>query len=131
MYNLPWHVRLDLFPFHVDLDWIKLDLTDDPGADSLDITFSPSRDLAEEPGKEQSGRTNVVEDARYQSEPTTVYVIYSEVFGDSLHLIIELKTEILLLGSRRDCVEQNIAYSDISHVSVFDPWTSIGRLFLR
>ncbi len=32
------------------------------------------------PGKQQIGATKVVEDSHYQSDPTTVAIIYSDVY---------------------------------------------------
>ena len=58
---------------------VTLNLVDNPGADSSDITFTAPRDFTQRQGKEQNGTTKIVEDPRYQTSLSPVYVIYTDV----------------------------------------------------
>ena len=58
---------------------LTLELSDNSGPSSEDITFEGPLDYLPGPGKQQNGTTNAVEDPRYQSKNSTVTVIYSEV----------------------------------------------------
>jgi hypothetical protein len=98
-----------------------LELSDNSGPSSEDITFEGPQDYPLGPGKQQNGTTNAVEDPRYQSKNSTVTVIYSEV-KKMQNKLIKSRSKIIKSdekGTGNVDVDKRCADSDVHHVNIW------------
>lgn len=79
--KLSWNKFSYFIPisFRAVIGWVTLELSDNSGPSSGDVTFNGPENYPLGAGIQQNGETLEAEDSRYQTGKSTVTVIYSEV----------------------------------------------------